>query len=75
LKGARNLKFSNGGHFFAANDGGDVVVYKFFTAEPLYRFTRHKTLVRSLAWIDDDSAVASTAADNTICVWKLSQHP
>lgn len=38
IKSPLDVKFSNGGHFFAVTDASDVVVFKFFNAMPIYRF-------------------------------------
>ena len=43
IKGCKEIKFSNGGHFFAANDSTHVCIFQFFTATLLYRFSAHKT--------------------------------
>lgn len=72
LKGCKQLKFSNGGHFFAANDSTDVLVYQFYTATLLYRFSRHKTGIRNISWLDDDTCLASAASDYCINLWKVA---
>lgn len=72
LKGCKQIRFSNGGHFFAANDSTDVLVYQFYTATQLYRFSRHKTGIRGLSWLDDDTCLASAASDYCINLWKVA---
>lgn len=72
VKGSKEIKFSNGGHLFACNQLESVLVFKFFSAVLAYKFTHHKTIVRALAWLDDDSGLSSAGTDYQICFWKLS---
>lgn len=72
LKGCKELKFSNGGQFFACSDSTEVLVFQFFTAKLVYKFDGHISTVKSLSWLDDDTGLASSAVDHKINFWKLS---
>lgn len=74
IKSCREITFSNGGHLFACMNGQNIHVFKFYTAEnpPHYIFKAHQGIVRSIAWMDDDSGFISTGWDSAMYLWKLS---
>lgn len=71
LKACRELKFSNGGHKFAAATGsGHVFVYDFYTGEHL-PCKGHTAKVRCIDWFADDMGFASCAQDGTAYFFDL----
>ena len=75
IKGCKEIRFSNGGHLFACNDNTHILVYKFWTLELLNKFSFHKSTVKILSWLDDDTGLASAANDYQILFWKISKFP
>lgn len=71
IRGCREIKFSHGGHLFACQKTTSIVVHKFFTAEEKYIFKAHQGHIRSIAWLEDDTGLVTSAWDATICMWKL----
>lgn len=73
IKQCREIVFSNGGHLFACQNQGIICIFKFYTAENPsdYVFKKHTALIRSIAWLDDDTGFISAAWDSTIYLWKL----
>lgn len=49
-----------------------MLVFQFYTATILYRFSRHKTGIRGLSWLDDDTCLASAANDYCVNLWKIT---
>jgi WD40 repeat protein len=65
MKSCREVRFSNGGHLFAAgglNQG--IYVFNFYTAEchPNMQCKGH-AFVKGIDWFDDDSGFCSTGGD------------
>lgn len=74
IKQCREIVFSNGGHLFACQNGSTISIYKFFTVEnPMqYIFKAHLGLIRSIAWLEDDTGFISSGWDASIYMWKLN---
>lgn len=69
IKGCREVRFSHGGHLFAAADGSTIQIYSTYTCERLGTFTSHKGRVRSIRWTDDDSSIVSCGMDGQVLQW------
>ena len=68
LKQCKEVRFSNGGHLFAAASGTTGIhVYNFYTSDcpPNMHCTGHTGFVRGIDWLDDDSGFVSCAGDQT----------
>lgn len=66
IKQCRECRFSNGGQYFAAVSGQQIMVYKTYTCELVAKLSGHNNKVRSIAWTADDSTIVSTGADGAV---------
>ena len=68
-----DIKFTTHGNLVAIQMGGEVHVYRFFTATcpDNYIFKGHEGHLRNISWTDDDSGLITTGIDNKIAVWHL----
>lgn len=66
IKHCTECLFSNGGHLFAAAQGGSVHVFATYTCEPLHSFRGHTSAVRSIFWARDDAAIVTAGADGAV---------
>ena len=73
IKACREIRFSNGGHLFAATNGHIIQIFNFYTGEnpPNMLFKGHSGKVRSIAWADDDQGFVSAGWDGSIFEWSL----
>lgn len=73
IKYCKEIKFSHGGHLFACQNGSNIQVFKFYTAETpqSYLFKGHDSFVRSINWLEDDSGFVSSGYDNVIYFWRF----
>ncbi|CAE8610875.1 unnamed protein product [Polarella glacialis] len=66
IKACREVRFSNGGQYFAAVNVNAIQVYNTYTCETVEKLTGHTNKVRSVAWTADDSMLVSTGADGAV---------
>jgi len=74
LKGCRDIRFSNGGHYFACGlTQGAVHIFNFYTGEcPQNMLCKgHVSKVRALEWFADDMGFASAAMDGNCFFYDL----
>jgi WD40 repeat protein len=73
IKACREIKFSHGGHLFAASNGHLIQVFNFYTGEnpPHMQFKGHSGKVSALYWSDDDCSLISVGWDGAIYEWSL----
>ena len=73
LRACSEVRFSNGGHLFAAVVSNYIKVFNFYTGEnpPNMEYKNHSGKVRSIYWSEDDSSFVSAGNDGTIFEWKL----
>ena len=73
IKNCKEIQFSHGGQYFAVQSSQTVSVYKFYTGESPSEFTfkGHSHLVKSIAWLEDDTGFVTCGWDNSIFMWKL----
>lgn len=74
IKNCREVRFSNGGHLFAAAVGNNSIqVYNFYTGEsPSYYLCKgHVQKVRSIDWNDDDMGFVSCGLDGNVYFFDL----
>lgn len=76
IKGCKEIKFSNGGHLFAAAYGNNSIhIYNFYTGEcpPYYQCRGHMNRVRCIDWFENDMGFASTGMDGNVYFYDLIQ--
>lgn len=73
IRSCREVRFSYGGHLFAAASGSMIKVFNFYTAEgpPNFEFKSHSARVTSIAWREDDTGFVSAGADSSVFEWPL----
>ena len=75
MKQCREIRFSNGGHLFAASSGiGNVInVYNFYTGEmpSQLQCKGHNGKIRCIDWWDDDMGFTSCAMDGSCYFFDL----
>ena len=72
IKGVSEVKFANGGHIYTVNDGENKVhLIKFWEGSISQTFEGHKTKVKQIAWLEDDSGFVSTGSDKQVIFWKV----
>jgi len=69
----REVRFSHGGHFFAAANGHVVSIYNYYTGEnPAHlNFKGHSLRIKRINWLKDDTGLVSMAIDGSIFEWRL----
>lgn len=72
IKACREVKFSNGGHVFAATNSTFIQLYNAYTCENLGTLRGHNGKVQSLYWTADDTKIVSGGADGAIYEWRMS---
>ena len=62
LKHCREIRFSNGGHMFAAGGGSYTHIYNFYTVDcpPSQVCKGHQGRITSIDWFEDDSGFADS---------------
>ena len=73
IKNCQEVKFSNGGHYFACADGQfKVHVFNFYTGEaPAYMQTKGHGRIRSIEWYADDSGFQTADSSGMVCFFDL----
>lgn len=76
IKQCKEIRFSNGGHLFAAVNGQSVNVFNFYTGECKsdHIYKDHKGNVQSVSWFEDDSGLVTTGLDGYIYIWELNNN-
>lgn len=76
IKSCREIRFSNGGHLFAAVNQHAVHVFNFYTGEnpPELIFKGHLGKVRCISWYEDDTGFVSAGWDGNIFSWNLKDN-
>jgi WD40 repeat protein len=76
LKNCREIRFSNGGHMFAAAHGpGSINIYNFYTQEcPANMSCKgHNQKVRSIEWYENDMGFTSCGMDGNVFFYDLQK--
>lgn len=71
VKSCSLVKFSNGGHKFAAVSANSVIVFSTNTHEVVHILRGHSTLITSLIWSDDDSYIVTCGNEGAVFEWYL----
>ncbi|KAG6976230.1 hypothetical protein JG688_00001587 [Phytophthora aleatoria] len=65
IKGCREVRFSNGGQFFAAANNNVVHVYATYTGELVSVLRGHSNRVTAISWKSDDRKLLTCGADGS----------
>lgn len=71
IRGCREVRFSHGGHLFAAVQGNIIQVFNSYTMENVGNMKGHNGKVRSLCWSHDDMRLVSCGLDGAIYEWSI----
>jgi len=71
IKGCSEVKFSNGGQYFAAINASAVQIYETYTFNNVATLRGHTAKVTSLWWYADDSQLVTASTDNSVLVWNI----
>ena len=72
LRNVTFLKFSNGGHCFAAVEGNSIHIYDTWTFDLKCSLVGHRGRVRSVTWDPLDHRVTSAGEDGCVYHWSMS---
>ena len=72
LKNCRELKFSNGGHVWAAASSINILVYDTRTFKVITSLQGHTLTVRRLAWSPGDLILFSAGMDGNVYGWPVN---
>jgi cilia- and flagella-associated protein 57 len=73
IKACPQVKFSNGGHAFAAANGSVIQLYSTYSGDYLSSLRGHNGKVLSLHWAHNDATLLSAGLDGSIYEWDLSE--
>lgn len=76
FKACREIKYSNGGQFFAVVNGTSannqtIHIFNTYTGENPITLKGHNARVRCLYWSKDDTVLVSSGADGNIFAWNF----
>ncbi|OXA41793.1 Cilia- and flagella-associated protein 57 [Folsomia candida] len=71
VRSCRELKFSNGGHYFAAANGNILQLYSTTTLENVANMKGHSNKIRKIYWTLDDNKVITAGGDGAIYEWDV----
>ncbi len=73
LKNCREIRFSNGGHMFAAGIGNFTHVYNFYTVQcPSNQLCKgHSGKISCIDWFEDDSGFSDSCAQGLVAFYDL----
>ena len=74
VKACKEIRFSNGGNFFACINGNNVHVYRTWTCELAFTLTGHQSRVRSLSWTHDDGRLVRVCGSSSCLCFALVDH-
>ena len=73
MKNCREIRFSNGGHMFAAGVGSNTYIYNYYTVEcpPNLQCKGHSGKINNIDWFDDDSGFADCCNGGLVFFYDL----
>ncbi|TPX34714.1 D-alanine---D-alanine ligase [Synchytrium microbalum] len=71
VRACREVRFSNGGHLFAAAHGNAIQVFNTWTFDIIAVLKGHNGKVRSLHWTPDDQFLVSAGSDGAVYTWSV----
>jgi WD40 repeat protein len=66
VRNCPEVKFSNGGGYFAAVHGNVINVYSTYTLQQLHALRGHSGKIRCLSWMEDDTRLVSVGMDGAV---------
>jgi len=72
IKSCTDVRFSRGGHLFAAAHTNVIVIYGAYTGEYMCTLRGHNGKVTGLQWSYNDATLVSCSSDGTVYEWDLS---
>eukprot|EP00397_Hematodinium_sp_SG-2012_P002542 GEMP01002549.1.p1 GENE.GEMP01002549.1~~GEMP01002549.1.p1 ORF type:complete len:1215 (+),score=317.57 GEMP01002549.1:306-3950(+) len=66
IKACKEVRFANGGHYFAAVNNNTIQVYRTYTCEVVCNLRSHNAKVKALSWAADDSSLVSCGLDGSV---------
>merc|ERR1719456_200154 len=71
IKACREVRFSHGGHMFAAVNSNTIQVFKTYSCEMICNLRGHNNKVRSLSWTADDTTLVSAGMDGAVYEYNI----
>eukprot|EP00906_Rhabdomonas_costata_P011480 RCo016358 len=71
VKNCREVRFSNGGQFFAAVIVNRILVFSSFNFDCIGSLQGHSSMVRSICWTKNDTGLVSAGFEGAIYEWKI----
>merc|ERR1719331_2683091 len=71
IKACREVRFSHGGHMFAAVNSNTIQVFKTYSCETICNLRGHNNKVRSLSWTADDTTLVSAGMDGAVYEYNI----
>ncbi|KAJ9451555.1 hypothetical protein DIPPA_17536 [Diplonema papillatum] len=71
IKQCREVRFSNGGQYFAAVVVNRIFIFNAYSFEPIGHLTGHSSMVKSFTWARNDQAIISAGFEGAIYEWKI----
>jgi WD40 repeat protein len=72
IKSCSEVRFSRGGHLFAAVNGSVVQIYSTYTGEYVQTLRGHNGRVTCIQWAFNDATLLSCSSDGAIYEWDMS---
>ena len=72
-KGCKEIKFSNGGDYFACASGINLVVFNTATFAQMVNFQGHMMAIKRIAWAPGDLVIFSASVDGCVYGWPTSR--
>ena len=72
LRACREVRFSNGGQYFAAVNGNVIQLFNTYTFENFMNLRGHNNKVQSIVWSADDTRIVSAGGDGAIYEWTVA---
>ena len=75
MKSVKEIRFSNGGHMFAAGVGPNTHIYNFYTVEcpPNQMCKGHNGKITSIDWFEDDSGFCDSCVQGQVSFYDLQK--
>ncbi|KAI9208884.1 WD40-repeat-containing domain protein, partial [Polychytrium aggregatum] len=71
IRGCRECRFSNGGHYFASVYGSTIGIHSTWSFDTVTTLKGHQGKVKSIMWNQDDSHLVSCGIDGSVFDWNI----
>eukprot|EP00033_Pygsuia_biforma_P003159 GCRY01003467.1.p1 GENE.GCRY01003467.1~~GCRY01003467.1.p1 ORF type:complete len:1179 (+),score=364.32 GCRY01003467.1:161-3697(+) len=72
IRSCREVRFSNGGQYFAAANGNTVQIFSTYTFDNLGNLRGHNGKVQCVSWSRDDTRLVTSGMDGAVYEWVLA---